>query len=222
MQNPGHPNEFDRTRLMRPPGATDLNDNQRPPAQRPAQPNHPNLSPPTVILPPNNNPTILNPQGGNTGGREQTTKSQSQPATELISRERTHVISESPVGFLAVIGGLGRGNVLPIMHKSNSVGRARGEVKICLDFGDNEISRKAHCLIIFDNRERSFYLALGTETGTTHLNDKLLVTSAKLKEGDIIQLGQTFLRFFPMCGPTFSWDDAPFTRESFESIPNPE
>jgi hypothetical protein len=40
-----------------------------------------------------------------------------------------------------------------------------------------------------------------------YLNGEVLLSAKKLSAGDEMEVGQTKLRFVPLCGPDFSWDD---------------
>ncbi len=108
------------------------------------------------------------------------------------------------VAWLAIVAGPGRGQVLPLGYGVNDIGRG-SEARVRLDFGDAAISRDNQAAIIYTARSRRFYLqAVAPETW---LNGQPARGSVELAGGDILQLGQTRLRFAPLCGPDFDWHD---------------
>lgn len=111
-------------------------------------------------------------------------------------------ISELVVGWLVVIDGPGRGEVLPLGYGVNDIGRSAG-ARLRLDFGDESIAPKNQAAIIYTMRSRRFYLQ-SVATGT-RLNGQIIQESVDLKGGESLQIGQTHLRFVPLCDPTFDW-----------------
>ena len=115
-------------------------------------------------------------------------------------------LQDPVVGWLVIISGPGKGNFRRLGYGQNSVGREQSE-RACLDFGDENISRKRHCFIIYDPRERQFTLRPGDGANLTYLNGKLLSESHQIHSEDKIEIGQTTLRFVPLCGQDFDWHD---------------
>jgi hypothetical protein len=155
------------------------------------------------------NQTIIHrpgrPQGGPTGAT---------PATEIASRqpatESAHAMQgfDPVVGWLVVLSGPGRGAAAPMFEGMNSVGRAPSE-RVQLDFGDNQISREGHFFLTFDPKERSFHIHHGSRINLVRLNGKTVLGPMPMSAGDTIEVGSTMLRFVPLCGPDFIWDDVP-------------
>lgn len=112
------------------------------------------------------------------------------------------------VGWLVVLAGPGRGQACRLGYGQNSIGRERGE-RVCLDFGDATLSRQKHCFIIYEPRKREYILRPGDGANLTYLNGDLVSEPRPLKAADLIELGQTTLRFVPFCGPEFDWQDQP-------------
>ncbi|MBL8259381.1 MAG: FHA domain-containing protein [Candidatus Competibacteraceae bacterium] len=108
------------------------------------------------------------------------------------------------VGWLAVISGPGRGQVLGLHYGVNDIGRgARARVR--LDFGDPFIALDNQAAIIYTASSRRFYLqSIASETW---LNERPAQDSVELTGGEVLQLGQTRLRFVPLCGSDFDWRD---------------
>lgn len=113
------------------------------------------------------------------------------------------------VGWVVVVDGPGRGTSLPLGYGMNSIGRSKGE-RICLDFGDEQISRSRHAVITYDPRGRKYFVQHGGGRNLTYLGgDQPVLTPVELKGGEEIVLGETKLRFVPFCGESFDWQDQP-------------
>jgi len=110
------------------------------------------------------------------------------------------------VGWLVVLSGPGRGNARRLGYGQNSLGRDKGE-RVSLDFGDGSISRSKHAFVLYEPRKRQFYLRPGDGANLTYLNGDLLADSRPLNPSDVIEVGATKLRFVPLCGPDFDWED---------------
>ena len=126
-------------------------------------------------------------------------------------------MDDPPVGWLVIVAGPGRGRVATLGNNRNFIGRDRGQ-RVSLDYGDDTISREGHGEIVYDPNHRGFHVGPGTGTNLTYV---------KVREGDFRQLdlyepvlahrpleplaylwmGNTVLRFVPLCGGDFSWED---------------
>ncbi len=135
--------------------------------------------------------------------------------TQLIGgwkTAQTPPVSESEiidlvVAWVVVIQGHGRGKSLQLGYGMNTIGRGQN-VRVCLDFGDEAISRSApHAIITYDPRGRKFYLQHSDGKNLTYLNDEPILVPTQLTGGEDILLGQTVLRFIPLCGENFDWQD---------------
>ena len=112
---------------------------------------------------------------------------------------------KNPVaGFLTVISGPGRGSVSLLHYGKNSIGRDVSQA-IALDHGDSAISRENHCIVTYDPETRKFYLQPGEGNKLTYLDGQLVLAPAQLAAGNQIRLGDTELRFVPLCGKDFDW-----------------
>jgi hypothetical protein len=139
--------------------------------------------------------------------------SENDPETQIIGgRTPKPSIPESDtsdpvVGWIVVIQGYGKGKSLQLGYGMNSIGRGQN-ARICLDFGDEAISRSApHAIITYDPRGRKFYLQHGDGKNLTYLNNEPVLVPTQLTGGEQISLGQTILRFVPLCGEDFDWQD---------------
>lgn len=111
------------------------------------------------------------------------------------------------VGWLVVLSGPGRGNARRLGYGQNSLGREKGE-RVSLDFGDGSISRSKHCFVLYEPRKRQYFVRPGDGSNLTYLNGDLLSDSRPLTASDILEVGATKLKFVPLCGPDFDWEDA--------------
>ena len=120
-------------------------------------------------------------------------------------------MADPPAGWLVVVAGPGKGNVVTIGNGVNAVGRDRTE-RVSLDFGDDMISRTGHGTITYDPRHRKFYVQHGGGTNLTYVDDEPVLAPRELEPLAHVQMGDTVLRFVPLCGPGFSWEDEPDDR----------
>lgn len=135
---------------------------------------------------PTTNPTATNPTA--------------QTATNSVAA--TDALSSLVVGWLVIVAGPGRGTVLPLNYGVNDMGRGAG-ARLRLDFGDEMIATENQAAIIYTMRSRRFYLQ-SVATGTW-LDGHMIRESVELKGGETLQVGQTRLRFVPLCGTGFDW-----------------
>ena len=109
-------------------------------------------------------------------------------------------------GFLAVISGPGRGSICTLRYGKNSIGRSDSQA-IALDHGDSRISRENHCTITYDPVSRKFYLQAGAGKNLTYLEGQPVLADTQLAAGNQIRVGDTELRFVPLCGKDFDWTE---------------
>ena len=113
---------------------------------------------------------------------------------------------DPPVGWLVIVRGPGKGRVLTLGLGLNIIGRSP-DMRVCLDYGDNNISRTNHARIVYEPRKRQYLLSHGDGTNLTYLDNELVMTPVELGSGGEIQLGNTTLRFQAFCGSAFDWQD---------------
>ena len=118
--------------------------------------------------------------------------------------EKNDLTKEPVVGWLVVVKGPGRGRSLNLTYGVNNIGRSSDE-RICLDFGDDEISRQRHALLTYDPKGKKFYLQNGEGVNLTYIADIPVLQTTELKGGEIISLGKTELCFVAFCGLNFDW-----------------
>jgi hypothetical protein len=121
--------------------------------------------------------------------------------TEFVRIETTQL--DPVVGWVVVVKGPGRGGFKPVFVGMNSVGRAPSQ-RICLDFGDETISREEHAFITYDDELHRYWVQSGA-SNVVKVGTHALDAPHELKVNDTLSLGKTVLRFYPVCGPEFSW-----------------
>lgn len=145
--------------------------------------------------------------------RDPDAHAEDEPSTRVISSrsaKRSEETSddggyELAAGWLVVIDGPGRGCTREIYFGMNSIGRG-SEERIPLDFGDTAISREAHAYLVFDEKQSDFYLQHGGKSNLVRLNGAPVLAPQPLINGDTIEIGDTKLRFVPLCGDDFTWE----------------
>lgn len=115
--------------------------------------------------------------------------------------------TQFPVGWLAVIKGPGRGATYTLFSGVTVIGRGEDQT-VRLDFGDNSISRDNHAAIAFDAEKNAFFIGHGGKANLVRRNDRPVLSTEELGMGDLIRIGETTLRFVPLCGPEFGWNEA--------------
>ncbi len=110
-----------------------------------------------------------------------------------------------PVGWLIVTDGPGRGSAFTLFNGVSNIGRGKDQT-VPLDFGDNSISRESHAAIAYDPAHQSFYIGHGGKANLVRRNDRPVLSTEELSAGDQITIGETTLRFVPLCGSDFTWD----------------
>ncbi|WP_254695677.1 FHA domain-containing protein [Leisingera sp. NJS204] len=110
-----------------------------------------------------------------------------------------------PVGWLAIVQGPGRGAAFTLFSGVTVIGRGADQT-VRLDFGDNSISRDNHAAIAYDPEQKAFYIGHGGKANLVRRNNRPVLSTETLAAGDVIRIGETTLRFVPLCGADFGWD----------------
>jgi hypothetical protein len=127
-----------------------------------------------------------------------------QPKTQYIRGESFEI--EPVAGWVVVVSGPGRGGFRPVYVGMNSVGRDASQ-RVCLNFGDETISREQHAFITYDEEQRCFFLQHGGKSNLVRLGGQPVLSPVQLDANALIRIGRTTLRFIPCCGQDFSWGD---------------
>lgn len=112
-----------------------------------------------------------------------------------------------PVGFVFVTKGPGLGESFAIRSGMSQIGRGEDQA-VRLDFGDQAISRSNHAAIVYDPKEHTYLLGHGGKANIVRLNGTPVVSTSDLKDGDVIELGETAMRFVGICSNDFNWETA--------------
>lgn len=107
------------------------------------------------------------------------------------------------VGWVVCIDGPSKGKDYRIKSERNFIGRDRS-MDIVIT-GDNGISRENHAVISYNPKNNGFRIFPGDGHGLVYLNDEEVYNPMELKSGDVIEMGQTKLKFIPLCGEEFAW-----------------
>lgn len=110
----------------------------------------------------------------------------------------THVLATAQdrvVGWLSIVDGPGKGQRRAVHTGTNAIGRDAQSNRLVLDFGDDTVSRTGHAIIVYEAGTRSFRLVDGGKGNRVKVNGKDVVAAVVLKPADIIEIGQTRLRF---------------------------
>jgi hypothetical protein len=110
------------------------------------------------------------------------------------------------VGWLVIVAGPGRGSAVNIKAGMNSVGRNANQ-RISLNYGDAAISAEGAAFITFEPKRGTFHINHGGKANIVYLNEEAVLTPMPMTAGTTVSIGETKLRFVPLCGPDFNWDE---------------
>ena len=112
---------------------------------------------------------------------------------------------ERPVcGWVVCVKGPRRGKDYKVMDGKNFVGRADDmDIQI---LGDNKISRRNHCVIVYDDKQGKTVMLPGDSNGIVYLNGEAVYTPTQLQQYDVIEMGDSQFLFMPFCGDHFKWE----------------
>lgn len=214
---PPSPPDDGKTRRIARPGAGPASSDAAPTAEVPVP--APEGHGVAIILPPAVEPTrrVVRSETGRVV-RKDTAPATAEAVPAVVDRETVPEAAPLPlartpsrdplanpvVGWLAITAGPGRGEVLPLSYGVNDIGRSPS-ARICLNFGDPAIASGNQAAIIYTARSRRFYLQ--SVAAGICLNGRTVRDSVELSGGETLQLGQTELRFVPLCGLNFDWRD---------------
>ena len=123
-----------------------------------------------------------------------------EPPVELLEEE------EEPVcGWLVCIQGARVGKDDRIHNGKNFVGR--GDDMDIQILGDNEINRRNHAVIVYDQKKRNTVILPGDSAGLAYLRGEAVYVPAQLNPYDTIEMGKSRFIFVPLCGQNFEWND---------------
>lgn len=116
------------------------------------------------------------------------------------------MLGYSPVaGWLVCVDGCAKGGDFRLTAGYNYIGRDK-DMQVRLE-GDEQVSRRNHALVAYDDRSGGFYFGPSSGINMVYLNDKAVLSTVELHDGDVISIGGCRLVFVPFCGERFKWDD---------------
>ncbi len=133
-----------------------------------------------------------------------------EPLTQKINdtsqKEPVLPILSSPnytTGWLVCVKGKDMGKDYRIFAGNNFVGRDYGmDIRI---ESDEMVSRKNHCSVVYEKRERRFYIV--PMENFVHLDGKLLNKAEEIQSGQEVTIGNTTLVFVAFCGKDRAWEE---------------
>jgi len=132
--------------------------------------------------------------------------SSSKSSSSEKNEDTDNILSEEPVvGWLICIKGPNLGQSFNIYTGKNSLGRSNTN-KIVINL-DKSISRDKHSWIIYEPKNRTFYVQPGESSGLTYVNDQMLLQAVKIEKRSVIEVGNTKLMLIPLCNEEFSWEE---------------
>ena len=131
-------------------------------------------------------------------------KTEGEESADDEAADESGLVPDPVCGWLVVVDGPGLGSAVTVGYGNNRVGRDAGE-DIVLDFGDGQISRENHAVITYDGKNRRFYVQQGGGRNLTHVDEELVLTPVEISGGEMVSMGETKLKFIPLCGPDFDW-----------------
>jgi hypothetical protein len=147
-------------------------------------------------------------RGANRSGRVKTRllgfSTGSLEQNDVFDENRSVTGNPFPVGWLVVVSELGRGASFALQDGVSKVGRGTDQT-VCLNFGDNSISRDNHLSIAYDAELNKFFIGQSGKSNLVRLNNKPLLSTEELVSRDQIRLGETTLRFIALCENDFTW-----------------
>ena len=121
-------------------------------------------------------------------------------------RDPSRGLADPVVGWLVVTDGPGKGFAVRLGNGQNSIGRGETS-RVRMDFGDEQISRSDHAVVIYDPKQNRFYIRQGQGVNLVYLDDQPVLSPTPLSDGSRITLGETTLRFVALCNDDFRWTE---------------
>ena len=115
-------------------------------------------------------------------------------------------MKDPPAGWLVAIAGPAQGTVGTLGLGRNSIGRGP-ENRVSFGERDKKISAVNHCEIIYDARNRKFFIQDKDSQNLTYLDGEAVLAPSAIEPFAHVRLGDTVLRFVPFCGEDFSWEN---------------
>ena len=122
------------------------------------------------------------------------------------------------VGWITCIEGHDKGKDYRIVSERNFIGR--GENMNIQILGDSMISRKNHCSISYNPKQRKFMLTPGDANGLIYLNGEAVYNTVELRAYSVIEMGESKFVFVNLCGDYFDWEKEKSREDDSEKLRN--
>lgn len=143
--------------------------------------------------------------GGTTEGNNLRNGTEEEDDDKTLAFGFFGITGNAPVaGWLVCMNGEARGNDYRLHAGRNFIGRSTRMDVVLAE--DRTIAREKHGSVTYDPKGNSFYVT-GEGGNLMYLNGKLLDTSQKLQESDIVTVGETTLMFIPFCKEERTWEE---------------
>lgn len=120
-----------------------------------------------------------------------------------INRNREQTVVRPVTGWLVCIEGVEKGKDYRLHSDINYIGRSKNNDVV---FGsDPTVSRERHAMIAYDERSRTFFFAPANGASMIRQNGRPVLTTAELKSGDRVEIGEGTYLFVNLCGENFEW-----------------
>lgn len=147
------------------------------------------------------------------GGQRESTNSGTVHVTGSVDKEvKTMAISSNQVtakapvvGWLVGLNGEVYGESFQLVSGKNFIGRG-ADMDVVLH-GDFSVSRNKHAIIVYDPKGKQFFLQPGESKELFYMNDDVVLDIKKMQHGDLLQIGETKLKFIALCGEDFTWEN---------------
>lgn len=140
-------------------------------------------------------------------GFEPVTDGSQDPFAASVPSQQPANQSTFPVGWIVVEDGPGRGHSFALQTGVSQIGRGEDQA-VRLDFGDTAISRSNHAAVAYDHAQQKFFLGHGGKANLVRLNGGPLLSTEEINDRDVIEIGETRLRFVALCSVDFDWGKA--------------
>jgi hypothetical protein len=138
--------------------------------------------------------------GGSSGGGGGGQRDEEQRTVGKMFKEKG---VDPVVGWLVCTDGPDEGRDYQLRSGRNAIGRSR-QMEVCVA-GDDTISRENHAALAYDQKANEFTLIPGEGRELVYLNGEALYQPSTLQHHDEIEMGETILRFVPLCDEEFEW-----------------
>lgn len=147
-------------------------------------------------------PTLMSPNSNSNVNNRHKSADIDSEQTIADWKKRTGI--DPVVGWLVCIEGANQGRDYRIRSGYNTIGRDTAS-QVCIA-GDETISRVEHAKIFFDPKNASFHVIAGSGRSGIYVNDKAVLQPTQIQAFDLLEIGNSKMKFIPFCGEHFIWE----------------